>query len=46
MSTYFEKEDTREKIDITVLNREIAEIVAKEEKLRHEIDKIIRMLGE
>ena len=46
VSTYVEKEDTREKIDIAVLNREIVEIVAKEEKLRHEIDKIIAMLGE
>ena len=46
VSTYIEKEDTREKIDIAVLHREIAEIVKKEEKLRHEINKIIAMLGE
>lgn len=46
VSTYVEKEDTREKIDITILNKEIAEIVAKEEKLRHAIDEIIAMLGE
>lgn len=41
VSTYVEKEDTREKIDIDVLNREIGEIVAKEQTLRDEIDKII-----
>lgn len=46
VSTYIEKEDTREKIDIAVLHREIAEIVKKEEKLRYEINKIIAMLGE
>ena len=36
-----EKEDTREKIDINVLNAQIKEIVAKEDVLRAEIDKII-----
>lgn len=41
VSTYVEQEDTREKIDITVLNKQIAEIVAKENILRAEIDKII-----
>ena len=41
VSTYVEQEDTREKVDITVLNAEIAEIVAKEDALRAEIDKII-----
>lgn len=41
VSTYVEQEDTREKIDITVLNQQIAEIVAKENVLRAEIDKII-----
>lgn len=41
VSTYVEKEDTREKIDITELNARIKEIVAKEELLRTEIDKII-----
>ena len=34
-------EDTREKIDIVQLNAEIAQIVAGEEALRAEIDKII-----
>lgn len=42
VSTYVEKEDTREKIDIKVLNREIEEIVKKENTLRIEIDNIIR----
>ena len=42
VSTYIEQEDTREKIDIVKLNAEIAEIVAREQTLREEIDKIIR----
>jgi len=42
VSTYVETEDTREKIDITKLNAEIAGIVAREQVLRDEIDKIIR----
>ena len=41
VSTYVEKEDTREKIDINVLNKEIEEIVARENILREEIKKII-----
>lgn len=41
VSTYVEKEDTREKIDIVELNKEIDEIVAKENILRDEIKKII-----
>ena len=41
VSTYVEAEDTREKIDIVKLNAEIAEIVAREQVLREEIDKII-----
>ena len=41
VSTYVEAEDTREKIDIRQLNAEIARIVAREEVLRAEIDKII-----
>ncbi len=44
VSTYVQKEDTKQKIDIAVLNREIAEIVAREEVLRKEIDKIIAEL--
>ena len=41
VSTYVEQEDTREKIDIVKLNAEIAEIVAREQTLREEIDRII-----
>ena len=41
VSTYVEAEDTREKIDIKVLNKEIEEIVAREQVLRDEIAKII-----
>ena len=36
-----EAEDIREKIDIVRLNAEIKEIVAREQVLRDEIDKII-----
>ena len=41
VSTYVEQEDTREKIDIVKLNAEIREIVAREQVLREEIDRII-----
>ena len=41
VSTYVEAEDTREEIDIVKLNAEIKEIVAREQVLRDEIDKII-----
>lgn len=41
VSTYVEKEDTREKIDIVELNKEIDEIVAREQVLRNEIARII-----
>lgn len=41
VSTYVEAEDTREHIDIAKLNAEIREIVAREQVLRTEIDKII-----
>ncbi len=41
VSTYVEQKDTREKIDIVKLNAEIKEIVAREQVLRDEIDKII-----
>lgn len=46
VSTYVEPEDTREKIDIVKLNAEIKEIVAREDKLRQEIDKIIAEIEE
>ena len=41
VSTYVEKEDTKQIVDIKVLNKEIAEIVARENVLRAEIEKII-----
>lgn len=46
VSTYVEAEDTREKIDIVKLNAEIKEIVAREQVLRDEIDKIIAEIEE
>ncbi len=41
VSNYVEKEDIREKIDIDKLNKEIDEIVEKEQVLRDEIKKIV-----
>ena len=41
VSTYVEQEDTREVIDIVKLNAEIKDIVAREQVLRDEIDKIV-----
>ena len=41
VSTYVEQEDTREVIEITELNKEIARIVERESQLRAEIDKIV-----
>lgn len=41
VSTYLEQEDTREDIDIEKLNKEIDEIVEKEQVLRDRIKKII-----
>ncbi|MDU2709676.1 MAG: N-6 DNA methylase, partial [Finegoldia magna] len=44
VSTYVEKEDTREKIDIKVLNKQIAETVKKIDELRASINEIVREL--
>jgi len=44
VSTYVEKEDAREIIDIKVLNKEIEETVKKIDKLRASIEKIVREL--
>ena len=41
VSSYVQKEDTREKIDIHELNAEIARIVAREAELRTSIDAIV-----
>ena len=42
VSTYVEQEDIREVIDIKKLNAQIEQIVARENVLRAEIDKIIK----
>ena len=41
ISTYVEQEDTKEVVDIHLLNEEIREIVSRVNVLRNEIDKII-----
>lgn len=41
VSSYVEQEDTREEVDITKLNLEIAAIVERQNLLRTEIDKIV-----
>ncbi len=41
VSSYVEKEDTREEIDIVELNAEIARIVARQAELRTAIDEIV-----
>lgn len=46
VSTYVESEDTREVIDIDVLNKQISEIVQRENTLRAEIDAIIAEIEE
>lgn len=44
VSTYVEKEDTREVIDIKVLNKEIEETVKKINELRASINEIVKEL--
>ena len=44
VSSYVEAEDTREKIDITVLNEEIRQTVAKITALRQRIDDVIAQI--
>lgn len=46
VSTYVESEDTKEVIDIAVLNQQISEIVQRENTLRAEIDAIIAEIEE
>ncbi len=41
VSSYVEPEDTREKIDIAVLNKQISDTVAKIDQLRTDIDAIV-----
>ncbi|MBF6977142.1 type I restriction-modification system subunit M [Streptococcus macedonicus] len=45
VSTYVEKKDTREKIDIVKLNQEISDTVKNIDRLRAEIDKIVEELN-
>jgi type I restriction enzyme M protein len=44
VNSYVEQEDTREHIDIDTLNAELKEIVARENELRAEIEKLIANL--
>ena len=41
VSSYVEQEDTSEAVDITALNAEIAQIVARQQELREQIDAIV-----
>jgi type I restriction enzyme M protein len=41
VSIYVEQKDTREVVNITELNKEIARIVSNQERLRKEIDTIV-----
>ena len=41
VSGYVQPKDTREKIDIVELNRQISSIVARENELRTQIDTIV-----
>jgi len=45
VSSYVEQEDTREVIDITQLNAEISQIVARQSELRTAIDEIVADLS-
>ena len=46
VSSYVEKPDDREEVDIAALNAEIARIVAREQELRAAIDEIVADLEE
>lgn len=46
VSTYVDKEDTREDIDIVVLNQEIQETVSRIDELRASINKIVTELSD
>lgn len=46
VSSYVEKKDEREEVDIVALNAEIARIVAREDELRRKIDAIVADLEE
>ena len=44
VSSYVEPKDTREKIDIDKVNKELSEVVVKIDKLRNEIDEIVKSI--
>ena len=44
VTSYVEQEDTREQVDITAVNAEIAELVERQNQLRAEIDAIVAEL--
>ena len=46
VSTYVEQEDTREQVDIAILNKQIADIVSRQQTLRTQLDAIIKELEE
>lgn len=46
VSSYVEQEDTREQIDIAVVNAHLAALMAEGEQLNRKIDEIIKELGE
>ena len=46
VSTYVEQEDTREQVDIAILNKQIADIVSRQQALRTLLDAIIKELEE
>ena len=46
VSSYVEQEDTREQIDIAVVNAHLATLMAEGEQLNRKIDEIIKELGE
>lgn len=46
VSTYVEKKDEREVIDIVKLNAQIAFLVKREQELRNQIDDIVKEIGE
>lgn len=46
VSGYVEQKNDKEKVDIVKLNEEITQIVARQTKLRREIDKIVEELGD
>jgi type I restriction enzyme M protein len=41
VSSFVEAEDTRQAVDITALNAEIAQMIARQQELREQIDAIV-----